>query len=87
MRRAVDAFLSSSRCANPNTRRAYAGALDRVSATVGPAAAAGGSCRGRTRGRDDRGVGERGAGDLEPELGRGGRLTALVRPEPALWTR
>ncbi len=30
VRAAVDAFLSSPRCANPNTRRAYAGALDRL---------------------------------------------------------
>ena len=36
VRTAVDAFLSSTRCANPNTRRAYVGALDRVSAVVGP---------------------------------------------------
>lgn len=27
---AVDAFLSSTRCANPNTRRAYTTVLDRV---------------------------------------------------------
>jgi integrase len=35
---AVDAFLSSPRVANPNTRRAYAGALDRVLDELGPAA-------------------------------------------------
>jgi hypothetical protein len=29
-RAAIDTFLSSPRCTNPNTRRAYAGALDRV---------------------------------------------------------
>jgi integrase len=32
---AVDAFLSSSRLANPNTRRAYAAVLDRVLADLG----------------------------------------------------
>ena len=32
---AVDAFLSSSRLANPNTRRAYAAVLDRVTSDVG----------------------------------------------------
>jgi hypothetical protein len=36
VRSAVDAFLSSPRVANPNTRRAYAGALDRVLAELGP---------------------------------------------------
>lgn len=30
MRGALDGFLSSSRCRNPNTRRAYAVALDEV---------------------------------------------------------
>ncbi|MGH9070638.1 MAG: hypothetical protein ACRDX8_05605 [Acidimicrobiales bacterium] len=33
----IDAFLSSPRCANPNTRRAYAAVLDRVVAEVGGA--------------------------------------------------
>jgi integrase len=32
---AVDAFLSSPRCANPNTRRSYAGVLDRLLDEVG----------------------------------------------------
>src|SRR4051812_10462987 len=32
---AVDAFLSSPRCANPNTRRGYAGVLDRLLAELG----------------------------------------------------
>jgi integrase len=32
---AVDAFLSSTRCANPNTRRGYAGVLDRLLAELG----------------------------------------------------
>ena len=32
---AADAFLSSPRCANPNTRRAYAGVIDRVVARLG----------------------------------------------------
>ena len=35
---AADAFLSSPRCANPNTRRAYTGALDRLLAELGPTA-------------------------------------------------
>jgi integrase len=42
---AVDAFLSSPRCANPNTRRGYAGVLDRLLAELGadrPLAAVGG---------------------------------------------
>jgi integrase len=33
---AVDAFLSSPRCANPNTRRGNAGVLDRLLADLGP---------------------------------------------------
>jgi integrase len=32
---AADAFLSSPRCANPNTRRAYAGVIDNLIATIG----------------------------------------------------
>jgi len=35
VRDTVDAFLSSPRCANPNTRRAYTGVLDRVLDEVG----------------------------------------------------
>jgi hypothetical protein len=31
---AADAFLSSPRCANPNTRRAYAGVIDNLIATI-----------------------------------------------------
>jgi hypothetical protein len=33
---AADAFLSSPRAASPNTRRAYAGVLDRLTAEFGP---------------------------------------------------
>lgn len=33
---AADAFLSSPRLASPNTRRAYAGVLDRLVAELGP---------------------------------------------------
>ena len=33
---AADAFLSSPRAASPNTRRAYAGVLDRLAAELGP---------------------------------------------------
>ena len=33
---AADAFLSSPRVASPNTRRAYAGVLDRLAADLGP---------------------------------------------------
>ena len=32
----MDAFLSCPRCANPNTRRAYATALDRALDHLGP---------------------------------------------------
>lgn len=35
VRTAVDRFLSSARCRNPNTRRAYAGALDRLAERLG----------------------------------------------------
>jgi integrase len=35
VRETIDAFLSSPRCANRHTRRAYAGALDRLSESVG----------------------------------------------------
>jgi len=35
-RQAADAFLSSPRVASPNTRRAYAGVLDRLAAELGP---------------------------------------------------
>jgi hypothetical protein len=33
---AADAFLSSPRAASPNTRRAYAGVIDRLAAEPGP---------------------------------------------------
>jgi hypothetical protein len=33
---AADAFLSSPRAASPNTRRAYAGVIDRLAAELGP---------------------------------------------------
>jgi hypothetical protein len=33
---AADAFLSSPRTASPNTRRAYAGVIDRLAAELGP---------------------------------------------------
>jgi hypothetical protein len=33
---AADAFLSSPRVASPNTRRAYAGVLDRLADELGP---------------------------------------------------
>jgi hypothetical protein len=33
---AADAFLSSPRVASPNTRRAYAGVIDRLAAKLGP---------------------------------------------------
>jgi integrase len=33
---AVDAFLSSARCANPNTRRAYSNVLDHLVGELGP---------------------------------------------------
>ncbi len=33
---AADAFLSSPRIASPNTRRAYAGVIDRLAAELGP---------------------------------------------------
>ena len=33
---AADAFLSSPRTASPNTRRAYAGVIDRLVAELGP---------------------------------------------------
>jgi hypothetical protein len=35
LREAMDAFLSSSRCANPSTRRAYTAVLDRCLADLG----------------------------------------------------
>ncbi|GAA2063010.1 hypothetical protein GCM10009839_87850 [Catenulispora yoronensis] len=36
IRDAMDRFLSSPRCANPNTRRAYAAALDKLADRLGP---------------------------------------------------
>lgn len=33
---AAEAFLSSPRAASPNTRRAYAGLIDRLAAELGP---------------------------------------------------
>jgi integrase len=36
LQRTVDEFLSSTRCQNPNTRRAYAGVLDALLAELGP---------------------------------------------------
>jgi hypothetical protein len=45
---AADAFLSSPRYANPNTRRGYTGVLDRLLAALGasrPLAEVSGECR------------------------------------------
>jgi hypothetical protein len=36
LREAVDTFISCPRCANPNTRRAYAAALDNLLAGLSP---------------------------------------------------
>lgn len=36
VRTALDCFLSSPRCKNPNTRRAYGAALDKVADRIGP---------------------------------------------------
>ncbi len=35
VRTGIDRFLSSARCHNPNTRRAYASVLDRLAEHVG----------------------------------------------------
>jgi hypothetical protein len=37
LQRAADAFLSSPRCENPNTRRAYASVIDKLTAQLDPA--------------------------------------------------
>jgi hypothetical protein len=47
---AEDAFLSTARVANPNTPRAYAGAIDRTVALLGPGRSTTGGPAGDQRG-------------------------------------
>ena len=76
---AADAFLSSPRAASPNTRRAYAGVLDRLAAELGPgrqlAAVPGDEIAAALR----RLWGEPRPGDVEPQPGRRRVLADLVR--------
>jgi integrase len=80
---AVDAFLSSPRYANPNTRRGYTGVLDRLLAGLGasrPLAEVSGE---ELAGLLEQLWGAAGPGDLEPQSRRRGRLAVLVRRQPA----
>ena len=80
---AADAFLSSPRYANPNTRRGYTGVLDRLLARLGasrPLAEVSGGGTGRPAGAT---VGAVRPGDLEPQPRRRDRLAVLVRRQPA----
>ena len=75
---AADAFLSSPRYANPNTRRSYTGVLDRLLAGLGasrPLAEVSGGT-GRPAGAA---LGTERPGDLEPQPWRRDRLAVLVR--------
>jgi len=76
---AADAFLSSLRYANLNTRRGCTGVLDRLLAGLGasrPLAEVSGGGTGRPAGAA---LGAAGPGDLEPQPRRRGRLAVLVR--------
>jgi integrase len=73
VRAAIDGFLDSPDVrANPNTLRAYTSVLDRIGEEIG------------TRRRADRTVGQREAGDLEPQPRCGRLLAGLVRRRAAL---
>ena len=54
---AADAFLSSPRCENPNTRRAYATVIDKLTAQLDPARELAEDRRGRDRRRAARALG------------------------------
>jgi hypothetical protein len=80
---AADAFLSSPRYANPNTRRGYASVLDRLLAQIGasrPLAEVSGE---ELASLLEQLWGQRGPGDLEPQPRRHHRLAVLVRRQPA----
>ena len=81
---AADAFLSSPRVASANTRRAYAGVLDRLVTELGPhrqlAAVPGDEVAAALR----RLWGDSGPGDVEPQPGRRGVLAELVRQPETL---
>jgi hypothetical protein len=76
---AADAFLSSPRTGSPNTRRAYAGVLDRLAAELGPGRRSRRRARRRDRRRAAPPVGRMRAGDVEPQPGRDRVLADLVR--------
>ena len=82
---AADAFLSSPRAASPNTRRAYAGVLDRLAAELGPgrqlAAVPGDEIAAATAPP----VGRQRPGDVEPQPGRRRVLADLVRRQKKRW--
>lgn len=78
LRGAVDAFLATPRCANPNTHRAYADVLDRILDQLGP-------------GRALADVADGEIGDVLEELwGTAAASTWNQRPwprRPSCWTR
>ena len=79
---AADAFLSSPRYANPNTRRGYTGVLDRLLAGLGasrPLAAVSGE---EIAGLLEPLCGAVRPGDLEPQPRRRDGLAVLVRRQP-----
>lgn len=77
---AADVFLATPRTANPDTHRAYASTIDRVTALLG---------RDRPladvhRHRAHRALGDERAGDLEPQPRRRHLLARLVPDQEAL---
>jgi hypothetical protein len=80
---AADAFSSSPRYANPNTRRGYTGVLDRLLAGLGADRPLAEVSRGGTGRPAGAALGPASPGDLEPQPRRRGRLTVLVRRQPA----
>src|SRR5215472_13905261 len=80
---AADAFLSSPRYANPNTRRGYTCVLDRLLAGLGAARPLAEVSGEELTGLLEQLWGIAGPGDLEPLPRRCGRLAVLVRRQPA----
>ena len=75
----ADAFLSSPRYANPNSRRGYTGVPGRLLAGLGAARPLAGVSGEELAGLLDQLWGAAGPGDLEPQPRRRGRLAVLVR--------
>ena len=80
---AADAFLSSPRYANRNTRRGYTGVLNRLLAGLGASRPLAEVSAEELAGLLEQLWGQCAPGDLEPQPRRRDRLAVLVRRQPA----